>query len=246
MTEWYVSIVCILHATICTLWGQLQYVLKVKSKIMWFGTHPAWHMQDAIRQTEVGPICQREWTVSSAGSRRVPTAVKDEVCNQEAVWRETDRLSSADRQTDSMRITKLNVHPRLFIWRPKRTEINEHWLHALKDKTQFWPKQEVKMCRDLTWNLQDIRFSSAGRFTHKLFCCMKMSYFVGAGLHFVLFYSPVVTVMIMIIIYMYEEEKKKPLLSCGWCLCWGESDWQDKIGNFLNLHSKELLWFSFF
>ncbi len=40
MTEQYVHIVCILLTTVYTLWGQLQYVLQVRSKCIWFRTHP--------------------------------------------------------------------------------------------------------------------------------------------------------------------------------------------------------------
>ncbi len=40
MTEQYVHIVCILHTTVYTLWGQLQYVLQVRSKCIRFRTHP--------------------------------------------------------------------------------------------------------------------------------------------------------------------------------------------------------------
>ncbi len=38
MTEQYIQVVCILHATVCTFWGQLQYALQVKS--MHFRMHP--------------------------------------------------------------------------------------------------------------------------------------------------------------------------------------------------------------
>ncbi len=69
MTEQNVPVICVLHATVCTLWGQLQYALQLRSKSMRFGMHP-WFSQyicKALKQKTSPLLFLRNWDVQIFG-----------------------------------------------------------------------------------------------------------------------------------------------------------------------------------